>query len=63
MRERSFIVIARSEALHRMVFRAKRRGDLMRLFHLLRNDIRFNVNFFKAFTIINDGTESLSFSI
>jgi len=32
------VVIARSEALHRMVYRAKRRGNLIRLLHFVRND-------------------------
>jgi hypothetical protein len=34
----SQLVIARSKALHRMVDRAKRRGNLMRLLHSVRND-------------------------
>ena len=31
---------------------AKRRGNLMRMLPFVRNDIRFNVNLFKAFTIV-----------
>jgi len=34
-----------------MVFRAKRRGNLMRLIHFVRNDSQFHVDLFMFFNI------------